>query len=273
MPTPIYPIPSYGEMAHDAYESVAPNFWDGLAGAWIPALGITGATNMLDALNRGYDGTFDKFVFGDWVNDIYGPALDLEKQGNNIDTLKIPAQFLSDNFGSHGIDPLTMAVLFKPEEAVTFCPLLDTTDRHMTMMYSTGGGSNGFFGIGTAQGTVAFDFPVGEWSVGIFCVRRGITNIFGYVNGVETFAISGTPTTFSDELEIGGNPSGSGTIKERRIGGVYIWKRDLTVQEIRDLSDDPFLPFRLRVNRVFNVPTVPTGGPPKGSLALLGVGI
>lgn len=251
MPTPIYPIPSYGEMAQNAFESVAPNLWDSLAGAWIPALGVTGATNMLDALNRGYQGTFENFVTGDWQNDIYGPALDLE----STNALKIPAQFLSDNFGSHGYDPLTIAVLFKPQEAATYAILIDTTSRHMTMMYSAGGG-NGFFGIGTSQATVAFNFPIDEWSVGTV-VRKMVGDnpyLFCYANGVETGSTYSAGTTFSEEIEIGGNPSGGANLKDRRVGAVYIWKRDLTVEEIGDLSDDPFLPFRLRANRVFKVP-------------------
>jgi len=234
-----------------------PNFWDGLRGAWIPGLGKTGITILPNMAGKGYNGVQTNIVTADWVYDSFGPALSIE----STDSIVIPSDFLVNNFSQSADQHLTMFCFLKPTANTTFNPVFDTTGRHLSMMYSVGGSTQGLVGIGTAQGSVELDMPINEWgSIAITRKKVATTNThFEYVNGVQSDTGASTGSTFTAELEIGGNPSGGGMTDNRIIAASYVWTRALYVNELLHLTEDPFAPLRWETNVEYLSPVSATG--------------
>ena len=69
--------PSYASgYAKNASQSAHPNLWDGLVGAWMPSLGVTGET-LRDVSGNGNHGTLTNMdAASDWVGTSKGLALD-----------------------------------------------------------------------------------------------------------------------------------------------------------------------------------------------------
>ena len=78
------PQPSYAAgYAKSASESAHPNLWDGLVGAWMPSLGVTGDT-LRDVSGNGNHGTLTNMdAATDWVTTSKGLALDFDGIGDH----------------------------------------------------------------------------------------------------------------------------------------------------------------------------------------------
>ena len=75
--------PSYATgYAKNASQSAHPNLWDGLVGAWMPSLGVTGET-LRDVSGNGNHGTLTNMdAASDWVATSKGLALDYDLSTN-----------------------------------------------------------------------------------------------------------------------------------------------------------------------------------------------
>ena len=78
--------PSYqAGYARNASESENPNLWDGLVGAWMPSLGVTGET-LRDVSGNGNHGTLTNMeAASDWVATSKGLALDFDGTNEMVD--------------------------------------------------------------------------------------------------------------------------------------------------------------------------------------------
>ena len=78
--------PSYqAGYARNASESENPKLWDGLVGAWLPSLGVTGET-LRDVSGNGNHGTLTNMdAATDWVTTSKGLALDFDGSNDYVD--------------------------------------------------------------------------------------------------------------------------------------------------------------------------------------------
>jgi len=78
--------PSYAtRYAKNASQSAHPNLWDGLVGAWMPSLGVTGET-LRDVSGNGNNGTLTNMnPATDWVNTSKGKALYFDNSVHKVD--------------------------------------------------------------------------------------------------------------------------------------------------------------------------------------------
>jgi hypothetical protein len=115
----------------------------------------------------------------------------------------------------------------------------------------------------------------------IVCGRDAASVPFIYVNGTPNntgAAVTGDITTAGVNLGIG-RPSG--TAIETLDGGlddIRLYNRTLTPAEIKSLYDDPQLEFRWALHELLHtqvgpIAVAPAGGPPVGSLSLVGAGV
>ncbi len=260
-------LPSYEQgFAQSAGESADPNLWDGLSGLWLSSLGPTGLTlrNVSGRSNHGVLTNMDPATV--WVAGRYGYGLSFV----STRTVKIPSSFLTDNFGSGYSGDFTACVLVKPTANTTYNCLIDTASRHLTIMYAVGG-NQGYYGIGGSAGSSPIELAINQRHV-VIMRRRGVTaqnaNIF--VNGIKVHTFPSAATTFTEELEIGGNPSGGGSTHSKVVAGVSVYNRALTGSEIAKTTTD-FIGLVRRRAMVFpGAVAAPPAGNRRRRLILLG---
>ena len=96
MPTmlqiPRLATPSYkAGYARSAGESAHPNLWKGLAGAWVPAMGVTGGTLRDISGNKNHGTLTNMDPATDWVVGEKGLALDFDGSDDYIEIANSPS--------------------------------------------------------------------------------------------------------------------------------------------------------------------------------------
>jgi hypothetical protein len=258
--------PSYKSgYAQSAGESAHPNLWDGLVGAWMPSMGVTGGI-LRDVSGNENHGTLTNMdPATDWVTTSKGLALDFDG---------------SDDFVSLPVDvlPLTIgfSVSFWIYASVSDVPnnsadgIYDSTDDWNT----TGGGmwitiddragARSVDGISIqwdtdlgpeyAQASNLFG-PTKEWHC-VSCVYRGTSSSI-YHNGVDRTSAASSVNNSPYRPDIGEQPvigkaKFAGTNSSAVFGNFLIHNRALSPLEIKQLYADPLAPFRKKQQIAFN---------------------
>ena len=259
--------PSYqAGYARNASESENTNLWDGLVGAWMPSLGVTGDT-LKDVSGNGNHGTLTNMdAATDWVATSKGLALGFDGTDDHV---VIPT------FGRDLTSQATVSCIFRPV-------VVDSTWRKAIIQPYSTSWSNPYYRwqIGTYQNRLFCGFNVNNnyftghlpdtdiassgnvyHVVGTF--KNGVIRLF--VNGISknqadkssiaTTIISGV----TDEVCIGRDASYFN--QERLNGNVYqasIYNRALSPQEIKQLYVDSLAPFRKKQRVSVAVPAAVT---------------
>jgi hypothetical protein len=245
--------PSYkAGYAKSADESASPHLWNGLVGAWMPSLGVTGDTLRDVSGNRNHGTLTGMDAATDWVATSKGLALDFDGTDDHV---VIPT------FGRDLTSQATVSCIFRPA-------VVDSTWRKAIIQPFTTSWSPPYYRwqIGTYQNKLFCGFNVNNnyvtghlpdtdtassgdvyYVVGTF--KNGVIRLF--VNGIlknqadkssiATTIISGS----TDEVCIGRDASYFN--QERLNGNVYqasIYNRALSPQEIQELYVDSLAPFR-----------------------------
>ena len=268
--------PSYQSgYARNASESENPQLWDGLVGAWMPSLGVTGET-LRDVSGNGNHGTLTNMdAATDWVATNKGLALDYDGSSHYV------------NLGFQVQDKLIMSQ--QASVAVWVKPSADQAESGVVANYD-GDASNAFrngillrrfgstrirFGFHDSGGanyiyrnTDTGSCPTNQWSH-VCAMWDGSTSATGikiYINGQRADTTSLTSGTVSS-LKYSSEPMTIGRVKflsstpsfQGIIAHTSIYNRVLSPTEIKQLYVDSLAPFRKKQRVSVAVPAaVPT---------------
>jgi len=263
--------PSYATgYAKNASQSAHPNLWDGLVGAWMPSLGVTGET-LRDVSGNGNHGTLTNMdAATDWVATSRGLALDYDG-GNDYVTCGAKKKFeffLGDSIStSCWVKPTNTSIqafqaMFTiggsagvPRDRTYQLRIL--SDRRVNALYRNL--SNNAW---HEKRTNASHVNNNEW------INIATTFTYGagaswkiYINGkvVDSFYYAGNGNappinTSNDEVFIGVGEDGSSQHWLGNIGNFLLYRRYLSPSEINHLYVDSLAPFRTKKRTVVRVP-------------------
>ena len=240
--------PSYATgYAKNASQSAHPNLWDGLVGAWMPSLGVTGDT-LRDVSGNGNHGTLTNMdASSDWVATSKGLALDFDGVNDYVNT-NSPVVSLDNDF--------TFLVAVRTPSSLsdnsTFRGLIqkgDISSKWASMSYNANGNR---FVVGIDDGSIKSEFfgsiplsPRKFYSVaGVF--RRGKT-LELYVNAELDGSTSDNSGScdISENVFIGSRKFGSAQYFMRDLFlSASVYNRALSPSEIKQLYVDSLAPFR-----------------------------
>lgn len=228
--------------ARNAAESAYPNCWKGLVGAWVPALGPTGAT-LYDVSGYGNHGTLTNMdPATDWVTN----WLDLAGDDDYIAIPKLVSDMLSN------IDVYTVGMRVRFDDVNTLRVIWAENDQN-----GFGDDNSVFeFNLGRANGKLGF-IPSSEAENEI--VADVVINRWYHVVGVKTPALA---ELFIDGVSVGtkvtpdastaglshniGRPHQDLRYFDGQIREVYVYDRALSFNEIAKRYANPNAPFTLR---------------------------
>jgi len=233
--------PSYkADYAKSADESASPHLWNGLVGAWMPSLGVTGDT-LRDVSGNGNHGTLTNMdPATDWVTSEKGLALDFDKT-NDIVIVNDPNGF----FRRSGTDDLSVACWIYPTISGGYQDILgnrSSTYNFNYILYKHTTGSTIQL-HGNTQNKSSYVAPSNKWTHIVATVRKNIYTL--YANG----EIVQGPMSYSYWVA---NPThlclGAFYLNSEPYGGrltdTSIYFRALSPQEIQELYVDSLAPFR-----------------------------
>ena len=247
--------PSYASgYAKNASQSAHPNLWDGLVGAWMPSLGVTGET-LRDVSGNGNHGTLTNMdAASDWVATSKGLALDFDGTAGSTD--HIVTQTIE-----HGVSngDFTWSIWFYPTTSRpggstingicaigAYSPVFGWSPGSFTNQL--GYYWNGWKGFGV--------YPsLNSWNHGVMTRKNGV--ITGYLDGkIGSASYLKTSAMNNDRLVIGRSgvsyapdPFGG------RLTNFIFHNRALSPQEIKQLYVDSLAPFRTKKRTVVRVPS------------------
>ncbi len=234
---------TWDDVAWDSGDAEYPEFLEGLAGAWVPAIGNTG-NYLFDVSGRGNNGTLTNMdPATDWVSTNYGPVLDFDATNDHVGLgtvglLKTRSQF-------------TLMSWFLQNNAATFYRAImshsqsgDGPNRLLAFMTLVASGDSALhFGTAGYGYTASGVFPASEWHHGTW-VYDGTKSTNAdrakiFKNGIEqALSFSGTipATTHSQNYAhtIGAEHATAPTFNGR-IAGTLLWHRPLTPGEIQQM--------------------------------------
>ena len=250
--------PSYASgYAKNASQSAHPNLWDGLVGAWMPTLGVTGET-LRDVSGNGNHGTLTGMdAATDWVATSKGLALDFDGVDDYVNTNSSVVS-LDDDF--------TFLVAVRTPSSLssnsTFRGLIskgDLSSKWASISYNANGNR---FAVGIDDGAIKSELfgsiplsPRKFYSVaGVF--RRGKT-LELYVNAELDGSTSDNSGScdISENVFIGSRKFGSAQYFMRDLFlSASVYNRALSLSEIKHLYVDSLAPFRTKKRTVVRVP-------------------
>lgn len=252
--------PSYKQgYARNATDSVAPNLWRGLAGAWVPSLGPTGLT-LFDASGNKNNGTLttmdpatDWVISGDRTHSGY--ALDFDGVDDNVNIGNVDALDITNE--------LTLAIWIRPPDTDGY--VIAKTDYSSSggySLYFNGSGNRVqiYYGSSSVKNSSTVFTDIDVWVHAVITVTSSETAFFR--NGEP----AGTASGFT--LSSGTQPVRLGIRSDLAAGNryaglmdhVYIYDRVLAPNEIKQLYVDRLAPFRQRQRFVFPESEVAAGG-------------
>ena len=260
--------PSYQSgYARNASESENPNLWDGLVGAWMPSLGVTGET-LRDVSGNGNHGTLTGMdAASDWVATSKGLALEFD--GSDDRVLAGDLETL-DNMSIQ----FTVRVNSNPGSFRGFLGAVGYTGQDYDSGFNLDMGSAST----TAFETLSFEGGIRRISFGTnlmvssvdfgvwcnMCLVVSSSEITLFLNGVKessaTRLNNSTSTIGMNDFVIGKRPySGVNTCVEADFANVSVYNRTLSPSEIKHLYVDSLAPFRKKQRVSVAVPAaVPT---------------
>ena len=219
--------PSYqAGYARNASESENPQLWDGLVGAWMPSLGVTGYA-LRDVSGNGNHGTRIDFA-SDWVATSKGFALDFDGFDDYVDCGR----------PSMGVGKLTVNVWINLTAGNTFQHLVDSSSNswHLALL----GTNKPYLYNGVTFHTSTETLSTNTWYM-ITGVQGSTLDL--YVNGVLSQSISSNVNVTTNNINIGRWQDGNRNFNGK-LSNVCIYNRALSPQEIKHLYVDSLAPFR-----------------------------
>jgi hypothetical protein len=237
-------VPSYKSgYAKSASESANPNLWNGLVGAWMPSLGVTGDT-LRDVSGNGNHGTLTNMDSAtDWVATSKGLALDFDGVNDYVRC----SRKINTSIEEH----LTIAMWCRFDK-MTSTQAIVSTYSNTGQQFEVGRQSGKFSWLqdGNSVDAVSTNsFSVGDHFAAI--TRTGTTN-----NWQITFFIDDQPadqhTTSVNPAQDGGGydftfgraGSFGGFYFDGIIYSSFVYNRALSPNEIKQLYVDSLAPFR-----------------------------
>ena len=231
--------PSYkAGYAKSAGESENPHLWNGLVGAWMPSLGVTGET-LRDVSGNENHGTLTSMdPASDWVTTSKGLALDFDGTGEHVDC----GYVLNEEIET----ALTMACFCTPSVFGGFQNIF--SKPFLYWLHQEQGVNRFRFKVRATSGVqyVQADVPITLGQTYFLTGVMSKNTLEIYVDGKfyasQSFAGSLNRSSLYD-LKIGGwigtNDDFTGS-----IGNASIYNRALSPQEIQELYVDSLAPFR-----------------------------
>ncbi|KKM04498.1 hypothetical protein LCGC14_1763650 [marine sediment metagenome] len=236
--------------------SANPGLWDGLVGAWVPSLGVTGLT-LFDVSRGSNNGTLTSMdPATDWVMSEKGWALDFDGSDDNVllptdggllNVLRTAPHSFVLNFKSRSLSGNQRIFAHSETSAGLRQNVLWTQASAIGFTWDPSTGKAG-------KSTSFTD--TSEWH-SLIGVLEDSATISAYLDGVP---MTGTTSRGSpDGLTYLGQSAGGTARFNGQIGVFLIYSRILTFPEIQTLYVDPLAPFRLARRTLVGVAAAPGG--------------
>ena len=231
--------PSYATgYAKNASQSAHPNLWDGLVGAWMPSLGVTGET-LRDVSGNGNHGTLTGMdAATDWVATSKGLALDYDGSDDYVNTTFNPLEKIGNG------NDWSISVWINQPSAKNGARVFGNSVT--VRFYVATSTTTVFWGFGSQFSTATgVTIPFGKWLHAAFTYNSATSEVRSYRNGVLTAATAYTGNgTFTDlDCQIG-DIAFSSLPFQGKISDTSVYNRALSPSEIKQLYVDSLAPFR-----------------------------
>jgi len=272
--------------ARNSSESANPNLWDGLVGAWMPSLGVTGDT-LRDVSGNGNHGTLTNMdAASDWVATSKGLALDYDLSSNQYVSAPDRSIYKSGNYftASLWVYPEYFhqkhSVLFQyganvtiPDTNYTFRLKFRGDPSGIGEVLSSGDGDYDIrFGVGVTngvnqQGRVIIAFGnlndyLNQWNHFVGVCNGSTIELFwngekrASYNSVGSVNYNHTGNVVTGYLP--GNVHNNGDNFDGKSSNYMLYNRALSSSEIKQLYVDSLAPFRQKSIRIFRGADIPT---------------
>jgi len=250
--------------AKNASQSAHPNLWDGLVGAWMPSLGVTGET-LRDVSGNGNHGTLTNMdAATDWVATSKGLALDFDggTSSNHVslgasdkiyENLTAATWVFWVKFNSFNYSYNQLLETYAPTNNYQLSCLVKSNGKLAFYLSGVGGVSNY---DGTGLHTLASE----KWYQ-LAYVYEGSKKQDGYVDArFDGRASNIKPSLISttNEVFVSRSIYGGGRYIDGQYGSVFQYNRALSPNEIKQLYVDPLAPFRQRRSIPFGITAAPS---------------
>lgn len=261
--------PSYATgYAKNASQSAHPNLWDGLVGAWMPSLGVTGET-LRDVSGNGNHGTLTNMdAATDWVATSKGLALDFDGSNDYAtigNVLNISGGISISSWVNLDVFPSGSG------RSLIVSKGYDGTDEAYHLGFA-GGSLLRFYTFNSTLGirgvVYTHSFSVSRWYNIVGTFDESIWRL--YIDGVNVINVT-DPVALrvtSQPLIIGAS-SLSGSVSRffnGSISNTSIYNRALSPTEIKQLYVDSLAPFRTKKRTVVRVPAAVPAATVVGSI-------
>jgi hypothetical protein len=255
--------PSYqAGYARNASESENPNLWDGLVGAWMPSLGVTGET-LRDVSGNGNHGTFEGGT--SWGTNHQERSVYFDGNDDWVSGLGDVSLSASQPFSVTAKVKLIDYADYYP----TIFQIKTDTNYSVSMFLSIVNGYQGLnFGSAQSWYRIRTGSSIAANETNFFVITysgkgAGISSNFSiFQNGVrKSFVASSAFNTTSQDNYIGTTNNSSRVFDDfyGHINSASIYHRVLSPQEIKQLYVDSLAPFRKKQRVSVAVPAaVPT---------------
>ena len=227
--------PSYqAGYARNASESENPNLWDGLVGAWMPSLGVTGET-LRDVSGNGNHGTLTGMdAATDWVATSKGLALDFDGSDDYVQS-----DYAIESLGAL---PRTLSSHFK----------IRNTSNQTIAGFGNSSSSQWFY-ILIFQGKWYFSGYANDYSISQplpvvgqhhISMSYDSSDVRFYLDGLLIAQFAKTLNTQSGVLRVGRRATFNDFPLNGQVSSVMLHKRALSTSEIKQLYVDSLAPFR-----------------------------
>jgi len=240
--------PSYqAGYARNASESENPKLWDGLVGAWMPSLGVTGET-LRDVSGNGNHGTLTNMdAATDWVGTSKGLALDFDGGDDEVLLNKKMTDLVDSG------SPITLSALFKTQKDGIQIMVGNGSSNRCYIGIGISNGLRAYWGFGSIQNSASTNAQIGfGWH--FYAATYDGSTATGYLDGVKTDEqVIGTQS-FATTSNVSIGRSVSSFPFQGNLGAARIYNRALSPSEIKQLYVDSLAPFRRKQRLSVAVP-------------------
>jgi hypothetical protein len=238
--------PSYkAGYAKSADESASPHLWNGLVGAWMPSLGVTGDT-LRDVSGNGNHGTLTGMdAATDWVTTSKGLALDFDGSNDYVKPYNLPVNFTKDFSFSINISSSSASTVVAMGHYASFSSRwwVGFTSGKLRFLINIGGTNHSFL--------TPYAVNDSRWVNAAASVSQKSNVVSFYIDGVlfGSQSTSGTYSNTGNTFSIGRYDT-AGFYWQGRISNTSIYNRALSPQEIQELYVDSLAPFRRKAKPI-----------------------
>ena len=242
--------PSYATgYAKNASQSAHPNLWDGLVGAWMPSLGVTGGT-LRDVSGNGNHGTLTNMdAASDWVATSKGLALSFDGSNDYVKPYNLPVNFTKDFSFSINISSSSASTVVAMGHYASFLSRwwVGFTSGKLRFLINIGGTNHSFL--------TPYAVNDSRWVNAAASVSQKSNVVSFFVDGVlfGSQSTSGSYSNTNNTFNIGRYDT-AGFYWAGKISNTSIYNRALSPTEIKQLHVDSLAPFRRKQRVSVRVP-------------------